>query len=131
MMIKDSNGNNRVFTPTEIKVNNETYIFISNVEKKARLDIQKAAELNGYRILFVDNASNMYGESMLETHCSAYLLKEDFNKKCSINRLLSTTTTIAIKYKEYLLSKGYDIEDVPLTRICLGCEKHENFPMKK
>lgn len=116
-------------TPGELTVNNHKYVFVMNTKKKCRLDVQKAAELNGYSILFVDNASNMYADP-LPDYISVYMLQTDYVQKCSMDRLINTITAIAEKYKELLKEKGYDIENVPLTKIYLGCERYENIPIK-
>lgn len=121
--------NNKMRTPGELIVNNQKYVFIMNTKKKCRLDVQKAAELNGYSILFIDNASNMYADPMPE-YCSVYMLKTDYAQKCSMDRLINTITAIAEKYKELLKEKGYDVDNVPLTQIYLGCEKYENIQLK-
>jgi hypothetical protein len=121
--------NNKVRTPGELIVNNKKYVFAMNTKKKCRLDVQKSAELNGYSILFIDNASNMYADPMPE-YCSVYMLKTDYAQKCSMDRLINTSTAIAKKYKELLREKGYYVDNVPLTQIYLGCERHENIQIK-
>jgi seryl-tRNA synthetase len=120
---------NKLRTPGELIVNNKKYVFAMNTKKKCRVDVQKAAKLNGYSILFIDNASNMYADPLPE-YCSVYMLKSDYVQKCSMDRLINTITAIAEKYKELLKEKGYDIENVPLTKIYLGCERYENIPIK-
>jgi hypothetical protein len=42
---------NKMITPGELNVNNQKYVFVMNTKKKCRLGAQKAAELNGYRII--------------------------------------------------------------------------------
>ncbi|NLL72843.1 MAG: hypothetical protein GX237_04880 [Clostridiales bacterium] len=126
---KDDVNNNKIRNSGELTVKNQKYVFVMNTKKKCRLDVQKAAELNGYRILFVDNASNMYAEPMPE-YCSVYMLQSDYGQKCSMDRLLSTIIAIAEKYKELLKEKGYDVDNMPLTKIYLGCERSENIPLK-
>jgi len=121
---------NKRITPSEIVKDGKKYIFAMNTKKKARLDVQKAAELNGYDIIFVDNASNMFADP-LPDYCSVYILKEDYEKLGSMDRLINTITTISEKYKELLRNKGYDVDNIPLTEIYLGCERHENIPLKK
>lgn len=120
---------NNMITPRELIVNNQKYEFIMNTKKKSRLDTQKAADLNGYSILFADNASNMYADPMPE-YCSVYMLQTDYDKKCSMDRMIKTIVAIAVKYKEILNEKGYDVSNVPLTNIYLGCEKYEDIPLK-
>ena len=115
-----------MITPGELIVNNQKYLFAMNTKKKCRLDVQKAAELNGYRIIFVDNASNMYADPMPE-YCSVYMLQSDYGQKCSMDRLINTTIAIAENYKELLKEKGYDVYNVPLTKIYIGCERYENI----
>jgi hypothetical protein len=127
---KDFVNINKMRTPGEITVDNQKYVFAMNTKKKCRLDVQKAAELNGYSILFIDNASNMFADPMPE-YCSVYMLNTDYAQKCSMDRLVSTTTAIAEKYKESLKEKGYDVDNMPLTNIYLGCEKYENIPLKQ
>lgn len=80
-------NNNKIITPGELTVNNKNYVFIMNTKKKCRLDVQKAAELNGYSVIFVDNASDMYADPMPE-HCSVYMLQTDYDKKCSVDKLI-------------------------------------------
>ena len=121
--------NNKMRTPGELNVNNKKYVFVMNTKKKCRLDVQKAAELNGYSIFFVDNASNMYADPMPE-YCSVYMLQTDYDQKCSMDRLINTITAIAEKYKELLKEKGYDVDNVPFKNIYLGCEKYETIPTK-
>lgn len=67
---------NKMITQGELNVNNQKYVFVMNTKKKCRLDVQTAAELNGYRVIFVDNASNMYADPMPE-YCSEYMLQSD------------------------------------------------------
>jgi hypothetical protein len=129
MMIKDIYGNDKMITPGDLVVKNQKYTFIMNVRKKGRIDVQKAAELNGYSVIFVDNASTMYADP-LPDDCSVYMLQTDFDKKCSMDRLINTCTTISTKYKEKLNEKGYDVSNVRLNDIYLGCEIHENIPLK-
>lgn len=126
---KDFVKNNKMRTPEEFTINNQKYVFAMNTKKKCRLDVQKAAELNGYSVVFVDNASNMYADPMPD-HCSVYMLQTDYDKKCSMDRLINTTLAIAQKYKELLRGKGYDVDNVPLIDIYLECEKYENIPIK-
>jgi|GEM_PF-4875494 hypothetical protein len=131
-MADDLNGflkNNKLRTPGDLTVNDKKYVFAMNTKQKCRLDVQKAAELNGYSILFIDNASNMYADPLPE-YCSVYLLKSDYVQKYSMDRLINTITAIAEKYKELLKEKGYDVENVPLTKIYIGCERYENIPIK-
>ena len=94
-----------MITPRELIVNNQKYEFIMNTKKKSRLDTQKAADLNGYSILFADNASNMYADPMPE-YCSVYMLQTDYDKKCSMDRMIKTIVAIAVKYKEILNEIG-------------------------
>jgi len=115
-------------TPGELTVKNQKYVFIMNTKKKCRLDVQKAAELNGYNIIFVDNASTVYADPMPE-YCSVYMLQTDYNQTGSMDRLINTIIGIAEIYKELLREKGYDVDNVPLTKIYLGCEKYENIPI--
>ena len=129
-MIKDVNNNDKMRTPRELYVDNKKYVFTMNTKKKCRLDVQKAAALNGYSILFVDNASNMYADPLPE-YCSVYMLQADYDKKGSMDRLINTITAIAEKYKELLKEKGYDVDNMLLTNIYLGCEKHEAIPLKQ
>ena len=126
---EDSVYNNKMRTPGELTVKDQKYVFVMNTKKKCRLDVQKAAELNGYSIVFVDNASNMYADPMPE-YCSVYMLQTDYDQKGSMDRLINTIIAIAEKYRELLRDKGYDIDNVPLTEIYLGCEKNENIPKK-
>ena len=116
----------KMIAPGEININNQKYVFVMNTKKKCRLDVQKAAELNGYKIIFVDNASNMYADPEPE-YCSVYMLQSDYGQKCSMDRLINTTIAIAENYKELLKEKGYDVDNVPLTKIYLGCERYENI----
>jgi hypothetical protein len=126
---EDSVKNNKMRTPGEITVKDHKYVFVMNSKKKCRLDVQKAAELNEYSIVFVDNASNMYADPMPE-YCSVYMLQTDYDQKGSMDKLINTIIAIAEKYKEMLREKGYDVDNVPLTEIYLGCERHENIPIK-
>lgn len=131
-MVDDLNEflqNNKLRTPEELTVNNQKYVFAMNTKKKCRLDVQKAAELNGYSMLFIDNASNMYADPLPE-YCSVYMLKTDYDQKGSMDRLINTITAIAEKYKELLSEKGYDVDNVPLSKVYLGCERYENIPVK-
>ncbi|MFV0362700.1 MAG: hypothetical protein ACK5LL_06380 [Suipraeoptans sp.] len=116
-------------TPGELTINDQKYVFVMNTKKKCRLDVQKAAELNGYLIIFIDNASSM-NAAPLPDYCSVYMLQSDYDKKCSMDRLINTVTAIAEKYKESLKERGYDVDNIPLTNIYLGCEKYENIPIK-
>lgn len=53
-MADDLNGflkNNKLRTPGDLTVNDKKYVFAMNMKQKCRLDVQKAAELNGYSIL--------------------------------------------------------------------------------
>jgi hypothetical protein len=121
--------NDKMRTPGELTVKEQKYVFVMNTKRKCRLDVQKAAELNGYSILYIDNASNMYADPIPE-YCSVFMLQTDYDKKCSMDRLINTVTAIAEKYKELLKEKGYDVDNVSLTNIYLGCERYENIPIK-
>jgi len=121
--------NNKMRTPGELTLKNQKYVFAMNTKKKCRLDVQKAVDLIGYHILFLDNASNMYADPLPE-YCSVYMLQKDYNKKCSMDRLINTIIAIAEKYKDLLREKGYDVDNVPHTKIYLGCERYENIPLK-
>jgi hypothetical protein len=68
----------------------------------------------------------MYADPEPE-YCSVYMLQSDYDQKCSMDRLINTTIAIAENYKELLKEKGYDVDNVPLTKIYLGCERYENI----
>jgi hypothetical protein len=102
--VKDFVKNIKIRTPGELTVNNQKYVFVMNMKKKCRLDVQKAAELNGYSVVFVDNASNMHADSMPD-YCSVYMLQTDYDEKGSMDRLINTIIAIAEKYKELLRKK--------------------------
>lgn len=44
-----------------------------------------------------------------------------------MDRLRNTTIAIAENYKELIKEKGYDVDNVPLTKIYLGGERYENI----
>lgn len=86
----------------------------------------KGCRVKRVQYTVIDNASNMYADPLPE-YCSVYMLKSDYDQKCSTDRLINTITAIAEKYKELLKEKGYDVENVPLTKIYIGCERYEIF----
>ncbi|HHX57226.1 MAG TPA: hypothetical protein GX710_04335 [Clostridiales bacterium] len=47
-----------------------------------------------------------------------------------MDRLINTIIAIAEKHKELLKEKGYVVDNVPFTKIYLGCERYENIPLK-
>jgi len=47
-----------------------------------------------------------------------------------MDRLINTIIAIAEKHKELLKEKGYVVDNVPFTKIYLGCERSENIPLK-
>lgn len=125
-----NNGTHFIKQPSELSVNGETYCFITNTQKKSRINLLKAAELIGYTVIFVDNASDMYAHPIPE-YCGVYMLKSDYDTPYSLERLFKTNTEIALRYKDALIKRGYDVELIPLTDIYLGCETKESIPRKK
>lgn len=66
----------------------------------------------------------MYADPMPD-YCSVYMLQTIYDEKGSMDRLINTIIAIAEKYKELLRKKGYEVDNVPLTKIYLGCERYE------
>ena len=124
-----SDGSIYIDRPTEITIKGEVYHFITNTQKKSRINLQKAAELNGYKIVFIDNACDMYAQPLPEC-CATYMLKSDYDKFCSMDRLFNTSSEISLRYRENLKERGYAVENIPLSEIYLGCERTENIPLK-
>lgn len=128
--ITTEDGTTYLITPHKILFNGEEYRFITNTEKKRRIDLQKAAELNGYSLVFVDNASSLEARALPDM-CSVYMKQSDFEQFCSVDRLFNTCSEIASRYRKTLSDRGYDVDDIPLSKIYLGCERYENIPLKK
>ena len=114
--VKDFVKNNKIRTPGEFTEKQSEICVCNEYEEEIQFGCQKATELNGYRVVFVDNASNMHADPMPD-YCSVYMLQTDYDEKGRMDRLINTIIAIAEKYKELLRKKGYDVDNVPLTKI--------------
>ena len=115
--------------PNTITMNEQVYQFAMNTEKNKCLHIQKAAELNKYSLIFVDNAYDVHLKRLPEC-CSVYILQSDLQKTGCLDRLINTIILLAKKYAETLEEEGYDLTGVSTTDIYLGCEKEASFQAK-